>query len=75
MSRTTTNIPKNLNDDFDNNVHLFSTNVNVDKHNRRKLHSLQELVSHVIATKLSNYSSIDDNCADELDIELLISKR
>ena len=75
MSRTTCNIPKNVNDDFDNNVHLFSTNDNVHKHNRRKLHSLREPVARVIATKLSNYSSIDDNCIDELDIELLISKR
>ena len=75
MSWTTSNIPKKLNDDFDNNVHLFSTNDNVQKHNRRKLHSLWEPIACVIATKLSYYSSIDDNCVDELDIEWLISKR
>ena len=75
MSRTTCNIPKNVYDNFDNNVHLFSTNDNVHKHNRRKLHSLQEPVACVIATKLSNYSSVVNNCVDELDIELLISRR
>ena len=75
MPHTTCNIPKNVNDDFDNNVHLFSTNDNVHKCNQRKLHSHRELVAHVIATKLSNYSSLDNNCVDELDIELLILKR
>ena len=75
MSRTTCNIPKNVNDDFDNNVHLFSTNENVHKHHRKKLYSLRELVAPLIATKLSNYSSLDNNFVDELDIELLILKR
>ena len=75
MSQTTFNIPIVINEDFGKNVHFFSTNYNVRKHNRTKLHSLWELVTHHITTKLSKYNSIDDNCADELDIELLISKR
>ena len=75
MSQTTCNISIVINENFEKNVHLFSKNDNFCKHNRTKLHSLWELVTHHITTKLSNYGSRDDNCADELDIELLISKR
>ena len=50
MSRTKSKILPSINEDFDNNVHLFSTNENVHNHNRYKLHSLKEPVARVIAT-------------------------
>ena len=74
MLRTRSNIILEINDDFDKNLHLFSTNDNVHIHNRSMLHSLREPIAHIIATKVSKITNADDNSTDKLDIELLISK-
>lgn len=75
MSRTRSNIIPKINDDFDKNLHSFSTNDNVHIHNRNMLHSPRQPMAHIIATKISNFTGGDDNYTDEVDMELLITKQ
>ncbi|XP_059070787.1 uncharacterized protein LOC131860397 [Cryptomeria japonica] len=63
-----------INEAFDNDVHLFFTNDNVQNHNRKKLYSLKQLVACSIAKKLGNVNATEGSSHDELDMELLISK-
>lgn len=74
MLQIRSNIIPNISDDFDKNLHLFSTNDNVRIHNRSMLHSLGEPVARIIATKVSNVTGVDEISTDELDMEFLISK-
>ncbi|XP_057860677.2 uncharacterized protein LOC131069328 [Cryptomeria japonica] len=74
MSRTNSNLTTSMNEEFDNNVHLFSGNDNVHNHNRKKLYLLKELVACSVATKSGNLSAMEGSLQDELDMELLISK-
>jgi ATP-dependent DNA helicase PIF1 len=74
MSRTPINIDVATNFEFDNDVHLFSTNENVHAHNKKMLHSLKHPVARCVASKAGTINTIDDCSNDELDLELLICK-
>ena len=74
MSRTPINIDVATNFEFDNDVHLFSTNENVHAHNKKMLHSLKHPIAHCIASKVGTINTIDDYSNDELVMELLICK-
>ncbi|XP_057838840.2 uncharacterized protein LOC131048788 [Cryptomeria japonica] len=74
MSRTSSNMSSTINEAFDNDVHLFSTNDNVQNHNRKKLYSLKQPIARSIAKKLGTINATEGSSHDELDMELLISK-
>ncbi|XP_059067928.1 uncharacterized protein LOC131858643 [Cryptomeria japonica] len=74
MSRTNSNLTAPMNEEFDNNIHLFSTNDNVYNHNRKKLYLLKQPMARSVATKSRNVSAMEGSWQDELDMELLISK-
>ncbi|XP_057830374.2 ATP-dependent DNA helicase PIF1-like [Cryptomeria japonica] len=73
-----TRIPPNMdaanNLDFNNRVHLFSTNDNVHNHNKKMLHLLKQPVARSVATKVGSVNIVEDCSSDELELELLISK-
>ncbi|XP_059074931.1 uncharacterized protein LOC131075850 [Cryptomeria japonica] len=62
------------NNDFDNAVHLFSTNENVHNHNKRMLYSLNHPIACSLAARARSVNTIEDCSNDELDLDLLISK-
>ncbi|XP_059071593.1 uncharacterized protein LOC131868261 [Cryptomeria japonica] len=70
-------IPINLNvatnEEFDNVVHLFSTNDNVRNHNKRMLYSLRHPIARNVATKVGSVNAIEDCLDDEINLDLLIS--
>lgn len=74
MSRTSSNMSSTINEAFDNDVHLFSINDNVQNHNRKKLYSLKQPIACSIAKKLGTVNATEGSSHDELDMELLISK-
>ncbi|XP_059073758.1 uncharacterized protein LOC131874410 [Cryptomeria japonica] len=74
MMRTPISLDVVSNNNFDNAVHLFSTNENVHNHNKRMLYSLNHLVVRSLATRARSVNTIEDCSNDELDLELLISK-
>ena len=74
MSRTSINIDVATNFEFDNDVHLFSTNENVHAHNKIIPLALKHHVACCVASKASTINTIDDCSNDELDLELLICK-
>ncbi|XP_059076947.1 uncharacterized protein LOC131876152 [Cryptomeria japonica] len=74
MMRTPTNIDAASNSEFENTVHLFSTNDNVHSHNKKMLYSLRHPVARSVATKAGSVNIAEDFSTGELDLELLISK-
>ncbi|XP_059076868.1 uncharacterized protein LOC131031330 [Cryptomeria japonica] len=74
MMRTPTNIDVASNFEFENTVHLFSTNDNVHSHNKKMLYSLRHPVARSVATKAGSVNIAEDFSTGELDLELLISK-
>ncbi|XP_059070553.1 uncharacterized protein LOC131860191 [Cryptomeria japonica] len=74
MMRTPTNIDVASNSEFENTVHLFSTNDNVHSHNKKMLYSLRHPVARSVATKAGSVNIAEDFSTGELDLELLISK-
>ncbi|XP_057872227.2 uncharacterized protein LOC131078523 [Cryptomeria japonica] len=74
MMRTPTNIDVGRNSEFENAVHLFSTNDNVHSHNKKMLYSLKHSVARSLATKEGSVNVAEDCSTDELDLELLIIK-
>ncbi|XP_057855871.2 uncharacterized protein LOC131876112 [Cryptomeria japonica] len=73
MMRIPINLNVATNEEFDNAIHLFSTNDNVHNHNKRMLYSLRHPVARSVATKVGSVNAIEDCSDDELDLELLIS--
>ncbi|XP_059064477.1 ATP-dependent DNA helicase RRM3-like [Cryptomeria japonica] len=74
MSRSNGNMSIATNDEFENSVHLFSTNDNVHTHSKRKLYSLKNPIARSIAVKTKTLSSIEGDGNDEFDMELLLRK-
>ncbi|XP_059076823.1 uncharacterized protein LOC131057818 [Cryptomeria japonica] len=74
MMRTPTNIDVASNSEFENTVHLFSTNDNVHSHNKKMLYSLRHPVARSVATKAGSVNIAEDFSTGELDLELLICK-
>ncbi|XP_059073384.1 uncharacterized protein LOC131874156 [Cryptomeria japonica] len=74
MMRTPTNIDVASNSEFENTIHLFSTNDNVHSHNKKMLYSLRHPVAQSVATKAGSVNIAEDFSTGELDLELLISK-
>ena len=73
MSRCNANMSSIENEEFQNSVHLFSTNENVYNHNKKMLLSLTNPIVRSIIVKKTQ-SSMDGDGSDELDMELLLSK-
>ncbi|XP_059064464.1 uncharacterized protein LOC131856633 [Cryptomeria japonica] len=63
-----------INEAFDNDVYLFSTNDNVHNHNRKKIYSLKQPIARSIGTKLGPVNATERSSHDKLDMEFLISK-
>ena len=74
MMRILIQLDSLTNDEFDKEVHLFSTNEDVHNHNRIMLYSLRYPVARSLATKTMNGNIVEDGSSDELELELLISK-
>ena len=73
MMRAPINLDATTNEEFQNCVHLFSTNDKVYNHNKIMLHSLKHPVARSLATKVGSLNSTEDYSNGELDLELLIS--
>ncbi|XP_059065637.1 uncharacterized protein LOC131065369 [Cryptomeria japonica] len=74
MTRIPANMDAANNVDFDNTVHLFSTNDNVHNHNKKMLHLLKQPIARSVATKAGSVNIVEDCSSGELELELLISK-
>ena len=73
MSRCNANMSSTKIEEFENSVHLFSTNDNVCNHNKTMLLSLLNPIAWSIVVK-TTHSSMDGDGSDELDMELLLRK-
>ena len=73
MMRTPIDLNATTNEEFQNCVHLFSTNDKVYNHKKIMLHLLMHPIAWSLATKVRSLNSIEDYSNGELDLELLIN--